>query len=347
MSLSFNWPRAHAFALAEAQIKQSPEDFKVVEQLPEQPYGEGEHLWLLIEKTGQNTNWVAKQIARWANVKPRDVSFAGLKDRQAVTQQTFSIHLPGQENPDLDQFSVDGVTILSAERHSRKLKTGQLIGNQFTIRLRHCTKTPAEISAGWAQIVEQGVPNYFGSQRFGIDGLNVDKGIQLLTKTQRFPRHQESIYLSAVRSYLFNSLLAERVTQQTWNRLVAHEFAQFTEGKAGFYCAAPEPDDHERCLAGKLSPCGSLPGVSKDEFDELDQRESSVLEPWAEIITALKEKKVSRHFRKFRVFPERATLNFVDNDPVLSFFLPAGCFATTVISELCDTTANLGEHWHE
>jgi tRNA pseudouridine13 synthase len=346
VNLSFDWPRAHRFDLFDGKIKQQPDDFSVIERLPEEPVGEGEHLWLTVRKTGQNTQWVAKQISRWANVKPRDVSFAGLKDRQAVTEQTFSIHLPGQPDPDIDDFTVANVQILSARRHYRKLKTGQLIGNQFSVRIRSSGASLEQIEQNWQEVAAAGVPNYFGAQRFGHGGLNVEKGIQLL-QGARFPRHQESLFLSSVRSYLFNELLAERIRAGNWNTLIAGDFAQFTEGKAGFYCEQPSPDDIARCNEGRLSPSGSLPGVSKDSFQELEHREARILAPYQPIIDALIKKKVSRHFRKFRVFPEKPSFGVEEGDPVLSFFLPAGCFATSVISELCKVSVGNGTEWHE
>lgn len=119
-----------------------------------------------------------------------------------------------------------------------------------------------QLQQNWLKIVESGVPNYFGSQRFGIDGQNVAKGMELLGGA-RFPRHLESIYLSSVRSYLFNLLLAERVKAGSWNALIPGDFAQFAEGKAGFYCQQPSVDDIERCAQGRLSPAGSLPAYLK------------------------------------------------------------------------------------
>ncbi|TCS40732.1 tRNA pseudouridine(13) synthase TruD [Reinekea marinisedimentorum] len=346
MNLKFDWPRAHRFDITEGRIKQLPEDFVVIERLPEEPCGEGEHLWLKVRKTGQNTQWLAKQLARWANVKPRDVSFAGLKDRQAVTEQTFSVHLPGKTDPDFSTLNIPNVEILSATRHSRKLKTGQLIGNRFVIRIRDSQLPANLLEQNWQQITEAGVPNYFGAQRFGMGGQNVEKGIQLLNGA-RFPRHLESLFLSSVRSYLFNLLLAERVKAGTWNTLIPGDFAQFTEGKAGFYCEHPSADDTERCVQGRLSPSGSLPGLSKDEFTALDDREGTVLESFQTVIEALHAKKVSRHFRKFRVIPEQPHFEVIDGDPVISFFLPAGCFATSVIAELCQLTEGDGTECHE
>ncbi len=334
MNLNFDWPRAHTFKLSSGQIKAEAADFKVTERLPETPAGEGEHLWLRISKEGQNTAWVARQIAKWAGVSQRDVSYAGLKDRNAVTEQTFSIHLPGKEDPDLASIQIEGVTLIEGLRHNRKLKTGHLIGNRFVIRVRNTDISIVELEKNWAAVVAAGVPNYFGPQRFGHGGANVSKGIDSLLNGTIVPRQLQSIYLSSVRSYLFNELLQQRVSENSWNKLTRNDFAQFTQGKGGFYCETPSDDDTNRCESGVISPCASLPGDSRDEFTALDERERQLLEPFNDVIAALKSKRVSRHFRKLRVLPEDAQMTVTDGDPVFEFFLPAGCFATSVLAEL-------------
>jgi len=349
MTEAMHWPRAHRMPLSFGQIKSHNADFRVVERLPEVASGAGEHLWLTVAKDGQNTAWVARQLARWAGVGPRDVSYAGLKDRHGVTEQTFSLHLPGKLEPSVRLLQVDGLSVLEAKRHSRKLKTGQLVGNSFRIRLRN-TEVPLEqLERNWQVLVEQGVPNYFGPQRFGHGGLNVHNGSEWLLGRIKAQRHLQSIYLSAVRSFLFNKLLAQRVLDNTWNRLIVGDFAQFTEGKAGFYCAEPEATDVERCLQAKISPCASLPGLSKDDFPALTARENVQLSSYGDLIAALEERQVARHFRKLRVFPEAAGFEVIDKDPVLSFFLPAGSFATSVLAELLtDQGFGLSDGgWHE
>lgn len=342
------WPRAHGFDRSKGYLKQQNADFIVEEQLPESPDGEGEHLWLLLEKDGQNTAWVARQLAKWAGVKPRDVSYAGLKDRHAVTRQTFSIHLPGKSAPSPHLINIEGVKVISCDRHSRKLKTGQLIGNRFIIRVRGCDQSLDAMKKQWLTITSQGVPNYFGPQRFGHHGQNVDKGLDWLSGRIKMPRHQQSIYLSAVRSYFFNTLLARRVEERSWDQVLNGDFVQFTEGKTGFYVESMEEDVVSRCKSGALSPCASLIGKNKETFLVLDERERSQLTEYVDTIHALESKGVARQFRKLRVFPESASFSELDGDPVFSFFLPAGAFATTVLSELIEVQNSDEERdWNE
>lgn len=337
MNFRFDWPTAHGFDRPAASFKLTPEDFRVVEQLPMQTSGDGEHLWLTLRKTGQNTEWLARQLAKWAGVKSRDIGYAGLKDRHAVTEQTFSVHLPGKASPSLDTLVLPGTEIIAADRHHQKLRTGQLVGNHFVIRLKHLPQNSFDyITACWQQVVEHGVPNYFGDQRFGHEGNNVIRGVECLIGQARLPRQHRSIYLSAVRSYLFNHLLSERVTQSSWNKLLNHDFVQFTEGKTGFYCVAPEPMDIDRVSQGKASPCASLPGVSHDDFPELENREAKVLAEYQAIVSGLVDQGVKRQFRKLRTYPERSSIEFIESDVVVKFFLPAGSYATVVLSEVFD-----------
>ena len=137
---------AYGSASLLAQFKLAPADFEVEEIPFIEPGGEGEHLWFWLQKTGANTQWVAGRLAELAGISPRDVSWAGLKDRQATTRQYFSMQLPGKADPDWEEWDIEGVEILSATRHSRKLKIGALKGNKFKIWLRDCIIPVASVS---------------------------------------------------------------------------------------------------------------------------------------------------------------------------------------------------------
>lgn len=153
-------------------IKASPEDFVVIEDLGFGPDGEGEHLLLRILKTGCNTRSVADALAKFLKVHAREVSFAGQKDKHAVTEQWFCVRLPGKEMPDMSAFELEGCKVLEFARHRRKLRLGALQGNRFTLVLREVSDRN-EMEQRLQAIAKQGVPNYFGSQRFGIGGNNL------------------------------------------------------------------------------------------------------------------------------------------------------------------------------
>lgn len=325
-------PYAWGGPVGRAVLKERPEDFRVEEVLPEHPEGEGEHLWLTVEKTGQNTAWLARQLSRWANLPLRAVSYAGLKDRHAVTTQTFSLHLPGRADP-VQPLVIDGVRVLSQSRHPRKLKTGQLVGNRFTVRLRRFDGDTDALDERWRLLVAQGVPNYFGLQRFGTGGNNLDRARQWFRGEAKLPRGQQGIHLSAVRSFLFNRLLARRVVDDTWNRLLPGDFAQFREGQGGFLCEQPSAGDLERLEQGRLSPTASLPGELNGDLSAIDEWELGVLADEQEWLDGLRARRMQRARRKTRVFPEGGELDWESGDPVFRFFLPAGSYATMALRE--------------
>ncbi len=196
------WPRAWGEPLTTGVIRSRSDDFKV-EEIPRlQPDEAGEHLWLWVEKRNANSDWVARQLAACANVHGRDIGFAGRKDRYAVTRQFFSLPAPpGAELPWRD-WRIDGVEILSAKRHSRKLRRGFLAGNRFLLLLRKVEVNPRTLDLRLQKIAAQGVPNYFGAQRFGHQGRNLAKAGQLMFEGRSYPRNVRNLLISSVRSYL-------------------------------------------------------------------------------------------------------------------------------------------------
>ncbi|HHQ14875.1 MAG TPA: tRNA pseudouridine(13) synthase TruD, partial [Chromatiales bacterium] len=191
-------PRAWGDAAATGIMRSRPEDFQVIEQLPFEPSGEGEHLFVQVRKTGQNTRWVAKRLADAAGIDYRATGYAGLKDRRAVAEQWFSLHLPGQNDPVLPE--IPDVEVLQQIRHGNKLRTGALAGNRFKLVLRDCNGDRNAIVERLERISAQGAPNYFGPQRFGRDARN----LELLNVEGRVGREARSFGLSALRSALFN-----------------------------------------------------------------------------------------------------------------------------------------------
>lgn len=154
----------HGKPQATGVLKANQEDFVVVENLGFTPDGEGEHLLVNIRKNGCNTQFVADYLAKFAGIHARSVSYVGLKDRHAVTEQWFCLHLPGKDSPDLSQFALEGCEVLQAARHLRKLRIGMLKGNDFTLVLRHISDRQ-KVEQRFQAIAANGVPNYFGSQR--------------------------------------------------------------------------------------------------------------------------------------------------------------------------------------
>lgn len=329
------WPYVYGGPSGSGKIRSLPEDFIVKENLSFEPSGAGEHAFLYIEKKGENTEYVARQLARFANVRQRDVSYAGLKDRYAVTSQWFSVWLPGKADPDWTAFESDGIKLLSSTRHARKLKRGVLSGNSFKLIIRDWQGDQDKTIRQLEQIKANGVANYFGSQRFGNDGQNVFKALAMFDGA-KVGREQRSIYLSAVRSYLFNLILADRVTQHNWNQPVFGDAYQFDLSHSCFQSAQPDAEIIRRLAAKEIHPTGALwgrgePDVSADAL----AIEQAIIDAHEALAKGLIANAVDRDRRALRVNVQDLNWRFVDGATLeLSFALPAGSYATSVLREI-------------
>lgn len=301
------------------------------------PDGEGEHLWLEIEKRNWNTEDVALWLAGQTGLHRLAVGYSGLKDRRAVTCQWFSLHLPGKPDPAF--AAAEGLVIRRAVRHRRKLNRGTHRGNRFAIVLRDVSGDRDAIEARLADIARSGVPNYFGAQRFGRDGANWSRGrAWLLGGEAPRKRTLRNFWLSAVRSGLFNAVLAERVRRGVWHRPLDGDWLQ-PAGSRGLFRADDDAHAAQRAAAGEVHPTGPLPGAggvaSSGACRELEQR---VLAPHRQLIEALGEQGLEAARRATRLRVEALQWRWDQHDLTLDFRLTAGAFATTVLAELVDTT---------
>ena len=301
------WARAHGPALFSAHIRSCPDDFVVNELLDIELSGDGEHDWLWIEKTGANTAWVADQLAQHASVPSRDVGYAGLKDRHAVTRQWFSVRRTTGEGTAWNAFDIANVNVLEAKRHARKLKRGAHRGNAFRIALRGQLPETDEIGKRLARIGASGVPNYFGEQRFGRDGSNIELGRAVIAG-RRVSRNKRSIGISAVRSLAFNDALSQRVEDATWNTLLPGDTANLDGSNSVFAVDAVDREVEARCRDMDIHPTGELPAI-----DALGVKASR---------------------RALRMPVNELTWEFGDGVVWLGFTLPRGGFATAVLREI-------------
>lgn len=315
-SFPLDFPRAYGSINISADFRQKPEDFFVQEILGFQLSGEGEHLCLLIEKTGHNTHWVAQQIAQFFGVKEYDVGVCGRKDRHAITQQWFSIYDPLRKKVNWPQWQLEGVKILDIKRHHKKLRRGDHLKNYFKIRLRQVNFIDEQRADKPAfikyihNIVSQGIPNYFGPQRFGNNSNNLLFARDWFEQGIQPPAKQRSMILSAARSYLFNQVLALRLQLGNWNTLLAGE--RLVEGKPS------------GCLWGR----GRLP-VS-DQVLEIEHRALEPYEPWCE---RLEHMGLKQERRSLVLSPENFSCSWAVDDLCVEFELPRGTFATAVLQE--------------
>lgn len=331
-------PRAHGEACGRAVLKATAEDFQVDEVLDIPLAGQGEHLWLWVEKRGLNTEEAARRIARAAGLPLKAVSYAGLKDRQALTRQWFSLHLPGKADPDLAAAQGDDLVILSSQRHNRKLQRGAHAANGFTLRLTALEADRDVLEQRLQCIAAQGVPNYFGLQRFGFDGGNVEQARDFASR-QELPvqRNLRSRLLSAARSYLFNRLLAERVSAGTWSQAQIGDLLAFTTSRSFFMAGEAECSDPRLAILD-LHPTGPLWGEgAAPTAGEVQNLEQGVAESEQNLANWLAKTGMAHERRILRLPIQSLTWHYPEPDILqLAFVLPAGCFATVMVRELVD-----------
>jgi tRNA pseudouridine13 synthase len=315
------WPHAYPASGASATLKFLNEDFIVTELPLQLPCGEGEHIWLDIEKNGANTAFVAQQLAEAAGVNEWDVGYAGLKDRYAITRQWFSIYLPSGKNgetPDLTPLQHPEFKVLSQSRHVKKLRPGDLQGNRFRIVLRDVTGDIKAIEANLQAVAARGVPNYFGAQRFGFEGANVEQGRAMLAREIRVRNpKKKGIYLSAVRSFVFNEVLALRMQQGLWGQTL--------------------PGD---VLDEVGRPTGPLWGRGRvSTTDQAQALENGVAERHATLCDGMEHAGLDQARRALVASPVDMSWQWPQADQlVLTFSLAAGTYATSVLSEILHTT---------
>ena len=334
-----DWPRYLGAPGVAAQLRILPEDFQVWELPRVEPQGTGSHLWLEVRKRDANTRWVASQLAAAAGVRLRDVGYAGMKDRRAVTTQWYSIGLQEAANADYPSWEIPGVDILQAHRHGRKLQRGALRGNRFRILLRQLRGATDELPERLAAIARNGFPNYFGPQRFGHGGANIARATHWLEKGGRITRQQRSLYLSAARSFLFNLVLAERVRRGDWSRLLNGDIAMLDGSRSTFGCALPDAELERRCAELDLHPTGPLPGRAGRSGKDVVSAESAGLEDAVlgrhdALCEALCRAGVDADRRSLRVVPTNFEWQAQGADLLLMFELPPGSYATSLLREL-------------
>ena len=315
------------------------DDFVVDEVLGFAPDDEGEHLLLRVRKRGANTDWVGRQLARFAGVRPADVSYAGLKDRNAVTTQWFSLRLAGRPEPDWSALAVEGVEVLESARHRRKLRRGALQGNRFEIAVRDLSGPAADLESRLQAVRDHGVPNYFGPQRFGRDGGNLERAEALFAgRFRESNRNRRGIYLSAARSFLFNEVLAHRVREGTWDRALPGEALMLAGSRSFFLAEEVDAEVERRLAAGDIDPSGPLWGRGEPPVrDEVLALEEGVLGPYPLFREGLEAAGMRPERRPLRLRPEGLEGEPEGEGLRIRFTLPAGAYATTVVRELVRT----------
>lgn len=337
LNFNFSFPTAYGEPLTSAVLKAQAVDFIVEEILAFPLSGQGEHLYLYIRKTNANTEWVSKQLARQLGISPRDIGFAGLKDRHGVTMQWFS--LPGKiiTEQKLAALQIEGVELCDVKAHDRKLRRGAIKQNRFQICLRGVHCDPEILQKRLITIAEHGVPNYFDEQRFGHQRSNLHAAIKMFQRRLKPTRFQRGLYLSAVRAWLFNQILAQRVLTQTWCSALEGDVFWLQGTKRFFTPVQIDAEIHLRLAQGDIHPTGALWGVG-----ELQSRaivadlEQQVAAQWCELAEGLIAARLSQDRRALRVIPQQLEHTYNPNVATLrlSFALPAGAYATAMLRDV-------------
>ena len=314
------WSRAHGEPIFPGVIRQESHDFRVTEHLGWEPDGTGEHDYLWVEKIGANTEWIARQLASYAGVPPKDVGYSGLKDRHAITRQWFSV--PRWHSPNWDKFALEGVSVLKVARHARKLRRGAHKKNSFIITLRCNASVDHSLAAErLAVIADCGVPNYFGEQRFGRNGSNLPL-VESWAAGKRLPRHKRGLAISVARAYLFNEELSTRVINNTWDELLVGDIANLDGSGSVFDVPALTDELRLRCEQMDIHPAGRLAGEGLNRGPQ----------NWQE---AFKRARVEPAPRSYRLRIEELSHDVIDQGIVMHFTLVRGAYATSVLRELC------------
>jgi tRNA pseudouridine13 synthase len=330
-------PHAHGGAPPlKGVLRARPEDFHVDEVLNLVPDGAGEHALLRIRKSGMNTDEVARLLGRFAGVHPKEVGYCGLKDRNAVTTQWFSLGMAGCPNPDWRALAGEGLRVLEVWRHGRKLRHGAASGNRFRIRVTGIQGDRGDAEATLNDLGARGVPNYFGEQRFGRDYGNLYQAEALFQRRlKRVKPFQRGLYLSAARSQIFNQVLARRVVRGDWDHALDGDLMQLDGSRAWFAAETVDREIERRVAELDIHPTGPLWGSGQSpaggEPARLEREAAQGFPDWCEGLARFGLKQERRGLR-MRV--GELAWDWAGDTLELAFRLPSGCFATACLREL-------------
>lgn len=336
-------------------FKQNKDDF-VVTEIPLYEFsGEGEHLVLKIRKKDLATWDAIEVLSKFLNCSTREFGYAGLKDKNAMTIQSLSIHKKYEEA--LKSFSHDNLKILETTYHNNKIKIGHLKGNKFFIRLKRVGSIEKrKIEEALGLIVTNGIPNYFGFQRFGIDGDNYKKGKDIIDgKLKEKRRNLKQMYINAYQSYLFNTWLSKRIEiSKLITAFEPKEIYQRLNLPLDVVKQMKKQKHPFKLMTGDLLshyPFGKI--FTIDELEEESQKFNDRDRVPTGLLSGKKVKKaidlayeIEKEFekdtgedgaRRFAwIFPEDIQSNYKEdkNWMELQFYLPKGCYATEVIAEI-------------
>ena len=316
-----------------ALLKAECADFVVKEQLGYDMSGDGEFVAVKVRKTDCNTLFVGEQLAKFAGISARNMSYAGLKDRKAVTEQWFSLQMPGQPTPDFSQFSLEGVEILEVTRHQRKIRIGSLQGNHFEILLRNAKETD-ELKVRLDFLAKNGFPNYFTEQRFGRDGNNLTQALRWANGEIKVKdRNKRSFYLSAARSEMFNLILSKRIELNLAQQILVGDVLQLNGSHSWFVVDESEDLAHLQQRLAQQDVLLTAPLIGEEEKSAVDF-EHEIFAQHQALFALMRQERMKAARRPILMHPQYFQWQFEPNGLRLQFALPAGSYATALIREL-------------
>ena len=316
-----------------ALLKAECADFVVKEQLGYDMSGDGEFVAVKVRKTDCNTLFVGEQLAKFAGISARNMSYAGLKDRKAVTEQWFSLQMPGQPTPDFSQFSLEGVEILDVTRHQRKIRIGSLQGNHFEILLRNAEETD-ELKVRLDFLAKNGFPNYFTEQRFGRDGNNLTQALRWANgEINVKDRNKRSFYLSATRSEIFNLIVAKRIELGLAQQVLNGDILQLNGSHSWFVVDESEDLAQLQQRLAQQDVLLTAPLIGEEEKSAVDF-ENEIFAQHQALFALMRQERMKAARRAILMQPQHFQWQFEPNGLRLQFALPAGSYATALIREL-------------
>ncbi|MFD2229118.1 tRNA pseudouridine(13) synthase TruD [Alkalimarinus sediminis] len=314
MEYNLSFPTVNENVCCQGVIRTTDADFFVEEMMDVSLTGEGEHVWLFVEKRGENTDFIARRLAKHAGVREMDIGYSGLKDRHAITQQWFSVYLGSRPEPEWCLLEDDSLQILSHHRHSHKLRRGQHHANRFALRICQLEGDIASLEQALEAVKHRGFPNYFGEQRFGRGGANVNKAAAMFERRIKATKSKRGFYLSAARSFLFNRVLAERINQNSWLKAPSDGplYGELPRDLVDKTFENDDPNGHVGC----------------------SQLERVIFEQYPALTKGLYANRLKMEGRPLSVVPQNMSWKVLGDVLEVGFLLPTGSFATSLLNEV-------------
>lgn len=316
------------------RLKAEFADFIVREELGYPLSGEGEFVAVKIRKTNANTLFVGEQLAKFVGISAQNMSYAGLKDRHAVTEQWFCLHLAGKETPDFAQFECEGVEVLEVTRHHRKIRIGSLAGNHFELLLRDVCESEV-LKQRLNQLQAVGFPNYFTEQRFGIGGHNLIQALRWAKgEINVKERKKRRFYLSAARSEVFNLVVSQRIADNLTQTVLVGDYVQLSGSNSFFVVEEKDVlETQSRLDLGDVLLTAPLIGEKSLDLDA-SEIEKAIIQHHAVFVELMKKERMSNTRRAMFCKPQNFSWEFKSEGLYLKFFLDSGSYATALVREL-------------